>query len=112
LSQGTYHHLISQGVNFVSILGSGEDNEDSVDNNSTDSETKSISKDKSDTNTIPSLKDKADKSEQMQKGSVSLQTYWEYFKSGNSKLFIGMIVFCFIGTQAALSFMEVWLSKW
>jgi hypothetical protein len=119
-SQGSYESLLSRGVDFVSMLNTGNEGErDSEDDAADEKESSALSpvavvslKSKSSTILPKQEKDSKDRSEGIMKGSVSFRTYLEYFKSGNSTIQFVVIILCFIATQCTLSFTEVWLSKW
>lgn len=96
--------MADKGIDFVSLMTS-----DSVDD--------AVSKSANPEEILKEAK-KEDKGkpeaqvEKMAGGSVTWKTYFDYFKSGESSLFLTFVIFAFATSQIAFTAADYFLSMW
>ncbi|ODM98987.1 Multidrug resistance-associated protein 4 [Orchesella cincta] len=106
VAQGTYKQLEERRIDFLKII-SNETEESKLFRRASsikiEQAEKVVEKDVERRKTLV---------ETMEYGSISLKTYWDYFRLGNSYVGMFSLLIAFIVSQLLYSFTDYWLSFW
>ncbi|CAL8104285.1 unnamed protein product [Orchesella dallaii] len=103
--QGTYQHLVDEGIDFISLMST--DSVDGLERKSSVVKPEEVPKEKKQDEKKPEAQ-----AEKMAGGSVTWGTYWEYLKGSESYFGIFMLFIAFLSSQLAFVLADLWLSRW